>query len=286
MIKKSDLLTATGSVISINDAGIAPIEQLIVPIRLKYEGEGDASPSNIRPIGITREVSVRVINTLLQDGRINVKAPEIEVFKIGETQLKLDGLSLDPVAKMLYDGEASYELTEEELDRFLKKIDVRTHLQVITTDVGVAEGFVDAVHGVTTCEKKAIVFDDEMVPALYKTGTLSCFKWQLDEEERPDKNAVDSQICSHLRYMSFFDIVRSDEPGFCANGNDGMLTFNIPGAYTVEGCVRFLADQYKAGTPLTFTWKLAENIETGCKVGKLKTFYKENTIWSSNGEVI
>lgn len=286
MIKKSDLLTATGSVISINDAGIAPIEQLIVPIRLKYEGEGNASPFNIRPIGITREVSVRVINALLQDGRINVKAPDINVFKIGETQLKLDGLSLDPVAKILYDGETSYELTEEELDRFLKKIDVRTHLQVITTDVDVAEGFVDAVHGVTTCEKKAIVFDDEMVPALHKTGTFSCFKWQLDEEEQPDKNAVDSQICSHLRYMSFFDVVRSDEPGFCANGNDGVLTFNIPGADTVEGCARFLADQYKAGTPLTFTWKLAENIETGCKVGKLKTFYKENTIWSSNGEVI
>lgn len=286
MIKKSDLLTATGSVISINDAGIAPIEQLIVPIRLKYEGEGDASPSNIRPIGITREVSVRVINALLQDGRINVKAPDINVFKIGETQLKLDGLSLDPVAKVLYDGETSYELTEEELDRFLKKIDVKTHLQVITTDVDVADGNVDAVHGVTICEKKAIVFDDEMVPALYKTGTLSCFKWKLDEEERPDKNAVDSQICSHLRYMPFIDIVRSDAPGFCANGNDGMLTFNVPGVDTVEGCTRFLADQYKAGTPLTFTWKLAENIETGCKVGKLKTFYKENTIWSSNGEVI
>lgn len=286
MINKSDLLTATGSVISINDAGIAPIEQLIVPIKLKQEGEGDASPSNIRPIVSTREVSVRIINALLDNGRLNVTAPELSVFKIGEKQLMLNGLSLDPIAKILYDGETSYELSEAELDRFLKKIDVRTQRQVVTTDIDVAEGFVDAVNGVTTCTMKAFIFDEDTVPILKKNGGLSFFLWRLEQEEYPDKDSVDSQISSHLQYVPFINLARTKEPGFCINRNDGSLTFNLPEIETVEGCVRYFEEQNKAGTPVTFTWKLAENIETGCKVEKLKTFYKENTIWSSNGEVI
>lgn len=281
--------TATGSVISIEHAAIAPIEKLVIPITLKQQGSGDSSPNNIRPLDAATIVELKMLNAILDDGLLKSEMIYDTEFSYHGQTIVFKSFELNPLTRNLkLDSNSSYALTEDELVKFLKLVHVRYKVYAHELGLAVLQGSLDFLSGKLMSEYKQLVLDGSKVPELpyYQIGKLKQFHFTIRNEDLPAKTTKTEMVGSHHKAVSFLEMNKVDGAAFYASPTSQTLIFTLPGIESVEGCVNYLKNQNGAGTPVTFAWKLANPVIRNLSPKQIKTFHGSNTIWTNLGEVL
>ena len=275
MRKIGNIRREDSSVIMINDASISPIEELTIKIPLEQYENGQIKSHS----GVT----VRHINSLLVDGGIYFTADSpIGFIRDEGSTIEFMEAKLDPLDKKFY-TEQVYELTEHELTKFLNMAHIRN--RVFSEDFGanVAKGSYDILSGKMSIEWKKFTLDGSVLPSKQGKGDSIRFYYAIDEADIP-KDA-ENQVGSHQKLIGIFDVKKCNGSVFNVSSGMKRIVFTVPEANTPEECARYLAEQYAAGTPVSFAWELANHIERQYEPRRLLTYYKANTLWNNIGEV-
>ena len=276
MIQIGNQSRADGSVISVNDAVIGPIEELTLQIPLKqYESGFIKSHSG---------VTVRHINAVVPYGGIELKAnSEVGIIRDDDSFLGFTEAIFDPIKQIIVINDADLSLTDDEVTKILNLASIRNTMFHEDFGMNVAQGSYDILSGQMVTGWKKYILDGSVLPVKQGKEEKTRFYYTFEDADTPKDSK--NQVASHHKLVSALEVKVGNGAVFNVSTGMKRIVFSLPGVDTPEECARYLAEQNEVGTPVSFAWELAEPVVLQFGPRKLKTYHKANTIWNSIGEV-